>query len=484
MEIAAGGSYGTFVDFDGVARSEAQLITRYRQLALQPEVDMAVDEIVNESIVSEDGEHTVEIVLDDVDKKIPPKIVQSINQEFEEAQKLLEFNMRSYDIFRKYFIDAHLYYYCIVDPKNPEAGIQQLRYIDPRKIKKVREVKKVKPDEKSGTQAVSLTRTVQEYYIYSEKGFSGNNNLQNTTFDNNASVGIKIAKDTLVHINSGLTDESGKIVLGYLNKALRPMSQLRSMEDATLIYRITRAPERRIFYVDVGSLPKAKAEQHLQDLMIKFKNKLVYDTSTGIVNDSRKFTSMTEDFWFPRRGESGGKGTEVVTLPPGQMQGILDELKFFQEKLYKSLNVPVSRLMPETLYMSGRSTEISRDEIKFSKFVDRLRNRFSQIFIEIIGKNLVLKSVLSPDDWDSIKGYVKFRYLRDNVFSEMKDSELRTERLNQLNAMMPYVGRYYSNKWVRQHVLKQDDQEMEDIDQEIVEEMQNPLYRCNNRNKK
>jgi len=466
--ISTGGFYGTYVDLDGTVRTEAELVNKYRDMAMHPEVDSALEDIVDEAIVCEEGEKTVSIVLDDLED-LPTNIKRVIEKEFEEILRLLEFNTKSYDVFRRWYIDGRLYYHVMVDETNTMEGIKELRYLDPRRIRKIREVTKTRDKRMPN---VPIQKTVNEYYLYTEKDMavSGNKSLVTQSSAN----GIKIAKDSIVHCTSGLVDNEGKMVLGFLHKAIKPLNQLRAMEDAVVIYRISRAPERRVFYIDVGNLPKMKAEQYIRDMMVKHRNKLVYDQSTGEIKDDRKFMTMLEDYWLPRR--EGNKGTEITTLEGGQSLGVLDDVQYFQRKLYKSLNVPLNRLEPEETYAIGRATEISRDEIKFAKFIDRLRLKFSGMFLKMLEKQLILKMIVTPDEWNDIQSEIKFRYLRDNCFSELKDQEILMGRMTVLQQISLYVGRYYSNAWVRRHILKQSDEDMELIDAEIAKETLDPQY--------
>lgn len=464
---ATGGFYGTYVDLDGSVRTEAELVTKYRDMSLHPEVDAAIEDISNEVIVTEDGEKTVQIILDDV-PNLPKPVAKAIEEEFETVLRLLEFNTKSYDVFRRWYIDGRLYYELIVDPKNTMAGIQEMRYLDPRRIRKIREVTQIR-DKNNPT--ISVPKTINEYYLYSEKDLMGGNK---SLISQVASVGVKIGKDSVVHCTSGVNDPEHKMVLGFLHKAIKPLNSLRALEDATIIYRISRAPERRVFYVDVGNLPKVKAEQFVRDMMVKHKNKLVYDQTTGQVRDDRKFMTMIEDYWMPRR--EGGKGTEIVTLPAGQNLGVMEDVMYFEKKLYNSLNVPVERLNPESGFNIGRSGEITREEVKFAKFVDRMRLKFSTLFLKTLEKQVVLKQIMTPDEWAQVQSEIKFRYLKDNRYAEIKEQELLTGRMNVLQLMSMFVGRYYSNTWIRKNLLKQDDEEIEQIDAEIAEEMTMPQY--------
>ena len=448
IEIAPGGSYGTFVDLDGTAKTEAELVTRYREMSMQPECDAAVEDVINESIVM-DEDNPIEIVLDDL--KQPNSIKNKIREEFESVLEMLDFSNRGYDIFRRWYVDGRLYHHIIINDKDPRDGIKELRYIDPRKIRKVREKVKSK-DPRTG--ATIYNKEQKEYYLYNPKGITSS-----------ATQGIKIAPDSISHIHSGLMDSKNSLVLGHLNKAVKPLNQLRMLEDATVIYRLARAPERRIFYIDVGNLPKMKAEQYLRDMMVKHKNKLVYDASTGEVRDDRKFMTMLEDFWLPRR--DGGRGTEITTLPGGQNLGEMDDVDYFRRKLYKSLNVPVTRMESETQFNMGRSSEITRDEIKFNKFVKRLRTRFTHLFDGLLEIQLVLKGVLSRADWEEMRNTIHYDFKEDNYFSELKQSEIMTERLRLAGEIDPLVGKYYSMKWVRENVLRMSEEEIQDVDKEL-----------------
>ena len=448
IEVAPGGSYGTFVDLDGTAKSEAELVTRYREMSMQPECDAAVEDVINESIVMEE-ESPIEIVLDNL--KQPNSIKNKIREEFETVLDMLDFGNKGYDIFKRWYVDGRLYHHIIINDKDPRDGIKELRYIDPRKIRKVREKVKSK-DPRTG--ATIYNKEQKEYYLYNPKGISSS-----------ATQGIKIATDSISHIHSGLMDSKNKMILGHLNKAVKPLNQLRMLEDATVIYRLARAPERRIFYIDVGNLPKMKAEQYLRDMMVKHKNKLVYDASTGEVRDDRKFMTMLEDFWLPRR--DGGRGTEITTLPGGQNLGEMDDVDYFRRKLYKSLNVPVTRMESDTQFNMGRSSEITRDEIKFNKFIKRLRTRFTHLFEGLLEIQLVLKGVLSRADWEEMRNNIHYDFKEDNYFSELKQTEIMTERLRLAGEIDPLVGKYYSMKWVRENVLRMTEDEITQVDKEL-----------------
>ena len=465
--VSEGGVFGQYLDLESTARSEAELVTRYRTMAMQPECDLAIEDIVNESITYEPKEDTVKINLDKVDGSESYK--KKIVQEFEEVKRLLHFETKSYDIFRHWYIDGRLFYHIIVDKNDPGTGIQELRFIDPRKIRKIREMKKRKIPAAQGqglNTNVKLQEIKNEYYLYNEKGYKGGKGLSPT--DSGTTQGLKIAKDSILHCTSGLMSEDNKLVVGHLHKAIKPLNQLRILEDATVIYRISRAPERRIFYIDVGNLPKMKAEQYLRDMMTKHKNRLVYDASTGEVRDDRKFMTMLEDYWLPRR--EGGRGTEITTLPAGQNLGEMEDVLYFQKKLYRALNIPVSRLEPEQGFSLGRASEISRDEIKYQKFITRLRLRFSELFKEALEKQLVLRGVVTPEEYTEIKHLISFDYIIDNHFSELKDMEILTERLRVAGDIDQYLGKYYSQTWVKKNILQQSDKEIEELANEMNQE--------------
>ena len=456
LTITSAAYYGTYVDLDGTAKNEVELISRYREMAMQPEIESAIDDIVNEAICQDDDGKIIDIVLDNLNES--EKIKKAIRAEFQTILKLLNYNNMAQDIFRRYYIDGKMYYHIIIDRENPTQGIKELRYIDPRKLRKVREIKK-KKDERTG---VDVMDVINEYYIYNDKVTTG-------ASSNFGPVGVRITTDSIISVVSGLMDSRRAVVLSYLHKAIKPLNQLRMIEDATVIYRISRAPERRIFYIDVGNLPKLKAEQYLRDIMVKYKNKLVYDANTGEVRDDRKFLSMMEDFWLPRR--EGGKGTEITTLPGGQNLGELEDVKYFEKKLYKSLNVPVSRLDPnQSGFSLGRVGEITRDELKFAKFVARMRNKFSDLFHQALRVQLVLKGVCTDEEWKQFKEHVHYNFIKDNNFSELKDAELMTQRLQLLQSVDPYTGRYFSQAWIQRNVLRLNDDEIKVMQSEIEEE--------------
>jgi hypothetical protein len=461
LTISAAAYYGTYVDLDGTAKNEVELISRYREMAMQPEIEAAIDDIVNEAIVQNDDGKSVRLILDEL--KQPEKIKKAIEEEFVIVQRLLNYKNMAADTFRRFYVDGRLFYHIIIDETDPASGIKALRYIDPRKIRKVREVKK----DKDKSTAVDVVSTVNEYYIYNDKVVSGSSSSYGP-------VGVRIAKDSIININSGLMDSRRAVVLSYLHKAIKPLNQLRMIEDATVIYRISRAPERRIFYIDVGNLPKLKAEQYLRDIMIKYKNKLVYDSATGEVRDDRKHLSMMEDFWLPRR--EGGKGTEITTLPGGQNLGELEDVKYFEKKLYKSLNVPVSRLDPnQSGFSLGRVGEITRDEVKFSKFVDRQRAKFSELFEQALRVQCVLKGICTEQEFEEFKQNIYFDFIKDNNFAELKEAELVRERLSLLGSVDPYVGRYYSMSWIQRNVLRLTDDEIKLMQKEIDKEKKDGL---------
>jgi hypothetical protein len=455
LTITSAAYYGTYVDLDGTAKNEVELISRYREMAMQPEIESAIDDIVNEAIVQDDDGKITQIILDDL--KVTEKIKKSIKEEFNTVLRMLSYQNMAQDIFRRYYVDGRMYYHIIIDRENPQEGIKELRYIDPRRLRKVREMKKQK-DERTGA---DIMEPVNEYYIYNDKVVSG-------SASNFGPVGVRITTDSIISVVSGLMDSRRAVVLSYLHKAIKPLNQLRMIEDATVIYRISRAPERRIFYIDVGNLPKLKAEQYMRDIMVKYKNKLVYDANTGEVRDDRKFMSMMEDFWLPRR--EGGKGTEITTLPGGQNLGELEDVKYFQKKLYGALCVPISRLEPNQGFSLGRSSEITRDELKFSKFVDRLRSKFSEVFNQALRVQCVLKGICTDEEWELFKENIHYDFIKDNNFSELKEAELMSQRLTLLQSVDPYTGRYFSQKWIQQNVLRLTDDEIAEMDTEIATE--------------
>lgn len=460
LTITSAAYYGTYVDLDGTAKNEVELISRYREMAMQPEIESAIDDIVNEAICQDDDGTITQVVLDKLEQ--PEKIKKAIKAEFATILKLLNYQNMAQDIFRRYYIDGRMYYHVIIDRENPAAGIKELRYIDPRKLRKVREVKKQK-DERTGVETMNV---INEYYIYNDKVTTGSSS-------NYGPVGVRITTDSIISVVSGLMDSRRAVVLSYLHKAIKPLNQLRMIEDATVIYRISRAPERRIFYIDVGNLPKLKAEQYLRDIMVKYKNKLVYDANTGEVRDDRKFLSMMEDFWLPRR--EGGKGTEITTLPGGQNLGELEDVKYFQKKLYGALSVPISRLEPNQGFSIGRVAEVTRDELKFTKFVDRLRNKFSNVFDQALRVQCVLKGICTAEEWEEFKEQIFYDFIKDNNFSELKDAELMKERLTLLGSVDPYTGRYFSQAWIQRNVLRLNDDQIKEMQSEIDKEKEDGL---------
>ena len=449
-DAISGGFYSTVMDTDGRSRTEDDLIRRYRDIAIQPECDSAIEDIVSEAIASDERDMCVSISLDNL--KYSQNIKNKIREEFENVLKLLDFDTKAHDIFRRWYVDGRIFYHKVIDSNNPRQGIQSVRYVDPRKIKKIRET------DKTGSKGVDVVKKVKEYYLYNPSGGS----------INNATTGLRLTLDSVTYCPSGLIDMHKGTVLSYLNKAIKPVNQLRMIEDAVVIYRISRAPERRIFYIDVGNLPKIKAEQYLRDVMNRYRNKLVYDASTGEIRDDRNQMSMLEDFWLPRR--EGGRGTEITTLPGGSNLGEIDDITYFQRKLYRSLNVPISRLEAEQNFSLGRSTEITRDELKFTKFVARLRKKFSVIFTDMLRTQLVLKGVIADEEWKDMKEHIQYDFLQDNNFTELKNAELMKERLEMLGQVESYVGQYFSKSWVKKNVLKFTDEEIEEMDNEMEQE--------------
>jgi len=464
------GFFGSYVDIEGVFRTEFDLIKRYREMALHPEVDSAVEDIVNEAIVSDSNDVPVQIDLDNLNAS--DGIKKKVRQEFKTILDLLDFDKKSHEIYRNWYVDGRIYYHKVIDLKNPEDGIQELRYIDAMKMRYIRQQKK--QDKDKALQAINNPRAegqlqmpeIEEYFIYNPKG---NNNTSPVGQRSTNQSGIKIAKDAISYCTSGLVDRNKGTTLSYLHKAIKSLNQLRMIEDSLVIYRLSRAPERRIFYIDVGNLPKIKAEQYLRDVMSRYRNKLVYDASTGEIKDEKKHMSMLEDFWLPRR--EGGRGTEITTLPGGQNLGEITDIEYFKKKLYRSLNVPPSRMDGEGGFNLGRSSEILRDELKFTKFVGRLRKRFSNMFNDMLKTQLILKNVCTLEDWETMEQHIQYDFLYDNHFSELKDSELLTERLNMVATAEPYVGRYFSQDYLRRKILRQTDEEILEQDQLIEKEI-------------
>ena len=461
LSVAAGGYFGQYLDMEGTAKTEADLIRRYREIALHPECDMAIEDIVNEAIVANEMRDAVKLNMENL--PYGNDVRRKIEDEFKEILRLLHFNTRGHDLFRRWYVDGRVFYHKIIDRNSPVKGITELRYIDPRKIKKIRELRKRRPD---GSASVAVGQGMadeyEEYFLFNEKGVT-----------NSTTSGIKIAVDAIAFCPSGLIDQNKNMVLSYLHKAIKPVNQLRMIEDATVIYRIARAPERRIFKIDVGNLPKVKAEQYLRDVMAKYRNKLVYDASTGEIRDDRNYMSMLEDFWLPSR--EGGRGTDITTLPGGQNLGEIADIEYFRSKLYRSLNVPASRLEASQGFNLGRSTEITRDELKFTKFVQRLRKKFTELFNDILRTQLVLKKVIADDDWITVRDNLQYNFLADGHFAELKESEMLLERVRLADAMRDYIGKYYSVEYVRKNVLRQSQREIEDIDNQIRKEVEDGI---------
>ena len=463
VSIAAGGHYGYFVDLEGGGKNEQELLRRYREMALHPEVDGAIEDIINEAVVSDLYDSPVQIELSNLDAS--SKVKKLIREEFEYIKQLLNFDKKAHEIFRRWYVDGRLYYHKMIDFDDPSKGITEIRYVDPQKIRLVKEVQKNPDQMRTDLNTKYDYGNVLEYYIYNPKGLK-QNPMKSATAPTGG--GIKIAKDAITFVQSGLLDANKGMVLSYLHKAIKALNQLRMIEDSLVIYRLSRAPERRIFYIDVGNLPKVKAEQYLREVMGRYRNKLVYDASTGEIKDDKKHMSMLEDFWLPRR--EGGRGTEISTLPGGQNLGELTDVEYFKKKLYRALNVPISRMEAEGGFNLGRSSEILRDEIKFTKFVGRLRKKFSEIFIDMLKTQLILKGITSVEEWEDMKEYIQFDFIYDNHFSELKESELLQERINLASAADPYVGKYFSVEYVRSKILHQTDAEMDEMDDQIEKE--------------
>ena len=459
--VPAGGFFASYGGFDVTARNELDLIRRYREVALHPECDLAIEDIVSEAIVSNENQQSVQVDLSKIEYS--DSVKKKIRESFSEVLKLLNFDIKGHDIFRRWYVDGRLFYHKIIDKESPRLGISEIRYIDPRKIKKVVEFDKPKDRlQPIDPQTASIVPRSVEYYIYSPKGLKG--------YENN---GIKIAPDAITYCHSGQLDMQRNYVLSHLHKAIKALNQLRMIEDSLVIYRLSRAPERRIFYIDVGNLPKQKAEQYLREVMSRYRNKLVYNADTGEIRDDKKFMSMLEDFWLPRR--EGGRGTEISTLPGGQNLGELEDVKYFQKKLYRSLNVPESRLESDNSFNIGRSAEITRDEVKFQKFVTRLRKKFSDLFNDLLKTQCVLKGVCTLEEWDEIKEHIQYNFIADNYFSEMKEKEVMNERLAMLQQMDPYAGKYFSVEYLRRNILRQTDNEMKELDEQMASEIADGL---------
>ncbi len=457
METGPGGGFmGSYVNFSGEFRDENQLLATYRSISLYPEVDMAIEDIVNDSIVQGTDKKPVKLNLENTD--LSENIKGKIHKEFEEISKMLDFSNKSYEIFRRWYVDGKLFYHIIVDKENPKSGIKELRPIDPMKIKKIRKVNK-KPLQMNNVSYPIVTDT-EEFFVYT--------NTDKETPYTTSATGVKISPDSICYVHSGVVDSSTKKVVGYLQKAIRPVNMLRQIEDAVVIYRISRAPERRIFYVDVGSLPKQKAEQYVRELMNRYRNKLVYNQTDGTIRDNRDHLHMLEDFWLPRR--EGGRGTEISTLEGGQNLGEMGDVEYLQRKLFRALNVPLSRLETDNGFNMGRSAEITRDEVKFYKFVQRLRTRFCNLFTDLLRTQLLLKGVITNDDWENMKHDINFQYNEDSYFAELRETEILRERLELIGSTEPYVGKYFSEEYIRRHILHQDDETILRIDSQISKE--------------
>ena len=465
------GFYGQYVDIEGVYRTEHDLIKRYREMALHPEADGAIEDVVNEAIVSDLYDSPVEIELSNLNASEALK--KKIREEFKYLKEILDFDRKSHEIFRNWYVDGRVYYLKVIDMKNPQAGIQELRYIDPLKMKYIRQEKK-NPNGKFDNGVVRVNKgedisngpEFEEFFQYTPSP-SASHGLN--AMSRGSAKSVKIAKDAITYCTSGLVDRNKNTVLSYLHKAIKALNQLRMIEDSLVIYRLSRAPERRIFYIDVGNLPKVKAEQYLKEVMSRYRNKLAYNAQTGEVRDDRKFMSMMEDFWLPRR--EGGRGTEITTLPGGQNLGELADIEYFQKKLYRALGVPESRIAADGGFNLGRSSEILRDELKFAKFVGRLRKRFSQMFNDMLRTQLILKNIVTPEDWEVMADHIQYDFLYDNQFAELKESEMLQSRLGNLATIEPYIGKYYSTEYVRKKVLRQTDSEIIEIDEQIEDEI-------------
>ena len=450
----AGGYHGTYVDLDGNFKTEYDMVVKYRMMAMHPEVDSAIEDIIQEAIVTDQNDSPVQIDLANLE--VSDSVKEMIRTEFDYIKNLIGFDTKAHEMFRRWYIDGRLYYHKVIDLDNPADGIKELRYVDPHKIKKVRQITKPKTADEFMKYDFGKG---EEYFLYNPKG------LNNTS----ANSGIRIAKDAITYCTSGIMDTNRNIVLSYLHKGIKVLNQLRMIEDSLVIYRISRAPERRIFYIDVGNLPKQKAETYLREVMGRYRNKLVYDAQTGEVRDDRKYMSMLEDFWLPRR--EGGRGTEITTLPGGQNLGELTDIQYFQTKLYKALNVPAGRLDSESTFNIGRSSEIMRDELKFTKFVGKLRKKFSEMFQDILKTQLILKGVITPEDWDDMKEHIQYDYLYDNHFTELKNIEMLNEKINLITAMEPFMGRYFSTEYVRTNILGQSEVEKRELDDQMTDDI-------------
>ena len=456
--VAAGGFFGSYLDMEGTAKTEQDLIRRYREIALHPECDMAIEDIVNEAITSNENKQSVKVITDGLDYSSAIKV--RIEEEFADVLRLLQFNTRGHDLFRRWYVDGRIFFQKVIDAENTKNGIVELKYLDPRKVKKIREVRKRRPEGMISPTNVNIADETVEYFVYNERGIQGAASVQ----------GIKVAVDTIAFCPSGMIDQNKNgLILSYLHKAIKPVNQLRMIEDAAVIYRIARAPERRIFKIDVGNLPKAKAESYLRDVMARYRNKLVYDASTGEIRDDRNYMSMLEDFWLPSR--EGGRGTDITTLPGGANLGEIADIEYFRAKLYRSLNVPVSRLEASQGFNLGRASEISRDELKFTKFVGRLRKKFTELFNDLLRTQLIIKGVISETEWPLIRDSIFYDFLQDGHFAELKNTEMMRERLNLAREVRDYVGKYFSVNYVRRNILKQTEAEIKKMDAEIKKEI-------------
>ena len=479
VSIAAGGYFGTYVDTDATARNEYELIRRYRDMALHPEVDSAVDEIVNEFVVSDNNDSCVDINLENLD--VGAGVKRKVRDEFDYIKRLMNFDNRAHEIVRSWYIDGRIFYHKVVDLDNPKQGITELRYVDAMKMRKVRQ----KLGKMGNNMDPNISRALKgtalenewgnyiDYYLYNPRGYL-RGGAMGPVGDMSNSQGIKMAVDSIAFCSSGLQDLNKRMHLSFMHKAIKSLNQLRMIEDALVIYRLSRAPERRIFYIDVGNLPKVKAEQYLRDVMARYRNKLVYDASTGEIRDDKKHMSMLEDFWLPRR--EGGRGTEITTLPAGQNLGELKDVEYFKKKLYNSLNLPPSRLTDDNKgFNLGKTTEVLRDELKFTKFIGRLRKRFGELFHDILKTQLILKGVISPEDWDDMKEHIQYDFLFDNHFNELKEKELMGQRIQLATQMDVFVGKYYSIEYIRKHILEQSEKEYKEIDKQMQKEIDQGL---------
>jgi hypothetical protein len=471
------GFYGQYVDIEGVYKNEADLVRRYREMSLHPECDSAIEDIINEAIVSDLNDSPVEIELSNLPAS--DKLKDIIQKEFKYIKEIMDFDKKSHEIFRNWYVDGRIYYHKVIDLKKPDDGLKEIRYIDPLKIRYIRKLK-VSQENTLSRQVKSILSNdqindftnpdIDEYYLYDPNVGSGASQSSLHGSLSSASKSIKLSKDSVIYVTSGLVDRNRKTVLSYLHKAIKSVNQLRMIEDSLVIYRLSRAPERRLFYIDVGNLPKVKAEQYMRDVMNRYRNKLVYNADTGEIKDDRKYMAMLEDYWLPRR--EGGRGTEVTTLPGGQNLGELADIEYFQKKLYKSLGVPSTRLDAGGGFNMGRSSEILRDELKFTRFVGRLRKRFSHIFVDLLKTQLILKNVVTPEDWKLLSDHIQFNFLHDNHFADLKKNELLNDKLAVTSAMDPYLGKYFSAHYVRQYVLGQTETEMKEIDEQIKKEIE------------